>query len=415
MGQRKARFAAAACMVSISLMLGACKSGVPADSAPKAAETGQEELKLVFWHYYNDAQKQYLDRLIKEYNETEGAGKHVVVEASSQGSIGDLTNKIDLALNGSTNDVEMANMSLAYRDMIVGIVNKHGERLVDAGDYLSEEDLAWYNQAYLDEGYIGGKLYILPLVKSTELLLMNQTRLDRFLDANPRYSADGMSDWDSLEQINLLTAMEKQFGVKFKLDDVRGLANVGDMVDLILRLAGLMRVLAFPLCSTGFRAGTAPVPFFYIPAHGAPDRRRNISMNSYTLADISPGLTADFTLEVTAEKMALFYELTGDCSPIHMDEAYAQRRGYPGRVVYGMLGASLFSTLAGVYLPGEHCLLHGVECKFARPVFIGDVLTVSGTVTEVNETFREITVKAVITNQNGQKVTRGVIRAGVAV
>ena len=137
-------------------------------------------------------------------------------------------------------------------------------------------------------------------------------------------------------------------------------------------------------------------------------------MNSYTLADISPGLTADFTLEVTAEKMALFYELTGDCSPIHMDEAYAQRRGYPGRVVYGMLGASLFSTLAGVYLPGEHCLLHGVECKFARPVFIGDVLTVSGTVTEVNETFREITVKAVITNQNGQKVTRGVIRAGVA-
>ncbi len=60
----------------------------------------------------------------------------------------------------------------------------------------------------------------------------------------------------------------------------------------------------------------------------------------------------------------------------------------------------------------KHCLLHGVECKFAKPVFIGDVLTVSGTVTEVNETFREITIKAVITNQNGQKVTRGVIRAG---
>ena len=61
MGQRKARFAAAACMVSISLMLGACKSGVPADSAPKAAETGQEELKLVFWHYHSV--------LAKEFNE----------------------------------------------------------------------------------------------------------------------------------------------------------------------------------------------------------------------------------------------------------------------------------------------------------------------------------------------------------
>ena len=52
-------------------------------------------------------------------------------------------------------------------------------------------------------------------------------------------SSDGdIEDWDSLEQINLLTAMEKQFGVKFKLDDVRGLANVGDMVDLIIRLRG---------------------------------------------------------------------------------------------------------------------------------------------------------------------------------
>ena len=138
-------------------------------------------------------------------------------------------------------------------------------------------------------------------------------------------------------------------------------------------------------------------------------------MNHYTLAEMTPGLSESFTVTVTEEMMARFEAITGDVSPIHMDAEYAQKRGYPGRVVYGMLGASLFSTLAGVYLPGEHCLLHGVECKFARPVFIGDVLTVSGTVTEVNETFHEITVKAVITNQNGQKVTRGVIRAGVAV
>lgn len=137
-------------------------------------------------------------------------------------------------------------------------------------------------------------------------------------------------------------------------------------------------------------------------------------MNSYTLADISPGLTADFTLEVTAEKMALFYELTGDCSPIHMDEAYAQRRGYPGRVVYGMLGASLFSTLAGVYLPGEHCLLHSVEAKFAGPVFIGDTLTVTGKVAELDDTFSEITVKAAVTNGAGKRVIRGSYKAGLA-
>lgn len=137
-------------------------------------------------------------------------------------------------------------------------------------------------------------------------------------------------------------------------------------------------------------------------------------MNSYTLETLSVGTTQTFTTEITAEKMELFYQLTADNSPIHMDEAYAKERGFAGRVVYGMLGGSLFSTLAGVYLPGEHCLLHSVECKFVKPVFIGDVLTVTGVVSEINEVFGEITVKATITNQNGQKVTRGVIKAGVA-
>lgn len=137
-------------------------------------------------------------------------------------------------------------------------------------------------------------------------------------------------------------------------------------------------------------------------------------MNHYTLAEMEPGLTQSFTVTISQEMMDAFLNLTGDCSPIHVDEEYAKGRGYPGRVVYGMLGASFFSTLAGVYLPGEHCLLHGVECKFARPVFVGDTLTVSGTVTHVSEAVGEAEIKAVITNQDGKKVTRGIIRAGLA-
>ena len=137
-------------------------------------------------------------------------------------------------------------------------------------------------------------------------------------------------------------------------------------------------------------------------------------MNHYTLSELAVGQSESFTVTVTQEMMEDFYRLTGDDSPIHRSQEYAAGRGYPGRVVYGMLGASFFSTLAGVYLPGEHCLLHGVEAKFARPVFIGDTLTVKGTVTEVNDTFQEITVRAEIFNQEGKKVTRGLYRAGLA-
>ena len=48
--------------------------------------------------------------------------------------------------------------------------------------------------------------------------------------------ADDIEDWDSLEQINLLTAIEKKFGIKFKLADVRNLKDVGDLLDLVARM-----------------------------------------------------------------------------------------------------------------------------------------------------------------------------------
>ena len=51
-------------------------------------------------------------------------------------------------------------------------------------------------------------------------------------------TADDIEDWDSLEQINLLTAIEKKFNIKFKLADVRNLKNVGDLLDLVARMVG---------------------------------------------------------------------------------------------------------------------------------------------------------------------------------
>ncbi len=51
-------------------------------------------------------------------------------------------------------------------------------------------------------------------------------------------NAADIEDWDSLEQINLLTAIEKKYGLKFQLNDVRNLQNVGDLLDLLARLRG---------------------------------------------------------------------------------------------------------------------------------------------------------------------------------
>ena len=43
--------------------------------------------------------------------------------------------------------------------------------------------------------------------------------------------------WDSLSNINMIIAVEKAFGVKFSIKDVRNLKNVGELLDLIKRKA----------------------------------------------------------------------------------------------------------------------------------------------------------------------------------
>ena len=47
-------------------------------------------------------------------------------------------------------------------------------------------------------------------------------------------SAD-IDDWDSLEHINLVAAVEQEFGLKFTMGQVVTMKNVGEMVDIILQ------------------------------------------------------------------------------------------------------------------------------------------------------------------------------------
>ena len=47
-------------------------------------------------------------------------------------------------------------------------------------------------------------------------------------------TADDIEDWDSLEHINLIVAVENEFGLKFNIGEVNKMRNVGEMVDIII-------------------------------------------------------------------------------------------------------------------------------------------------------------------------------------
>lgn len=51
-------------------------------------------------------------------------------------------------------------------------------------------------------------------------------------------NAEKVDQWDSLTHLNMIAEVEKHFGVKFKLKELIGMKNVGDMIDLILSKKG---------------------------------------------------------------------------------------------------------------------------------------------------------------------------------
>lgn len=136
-------------------------------------------------------------------------------------------------------------------------------------------------------------------------------------------------------------------------------------------------------------------------------------MNEYTYDEITIGQEESFQVTVSEEMMEQFLQITGDVNPLHRDASYAATRQYVDKVVYGMLTASFFSTLAGVYLPGRYSLIHSVEIKFLRPVYVGDMLTVSGIVKEKEDAYRMLILNLLIKNRKGEKVVKGTMQIKV--
>lgn len=136
-------------------------------------------------------------------------------------------------------------------------------------------------------------------------------------------------------------------------------------------------------------------------------------MNGYRMQDLSVGMKECFTVAITESMAEKFLEITGDKNPLHHDPEFARKKGFPDRIVYGMLTASFISTFGGEYLPGRNCLIQGIEVRFSRPVMIGDSLTICGEIMKLYEDLKCMVIKITITNQKGEKVLRGKLKAGV--
>tara|TARA_Y100001936_G_scaffold34250_3_gene32308 strand:- start:976 stop:1407 length:432 start_codon:yes stop_codon:yes gene_type:complete len=130
----------------------------------------------------------------------------------------------------------------------------------------------------------------------------------------------------------------------------------------------------------------------------------------YTFDKIEIGLSKEFLVTITESMVDDFAALSGDFSPIHMDDKYAESTTFKKRVVHGMLLGSFLSRVDGMYLPGKHALYFSQSIEFRNPCFIGDTVKVSSEVIDKSESTKILKIESKITNQQNKILLYGIGR-----
>ncbi|WP_432719807.1 MaoC family dehydratase [Jeongeupia wiesaeckerbachi] len=103
----------------------------------------------------------------------------------------------------------------------------------------------------------------------------------------------------------------------------------------------------------------------------------------YGFEDLSIGLSGEYRKTVTETDVVLFAGLSGDNNPMHIDEEFARETRFGGRIIHGMLTASLLSTVIGTRMPGPGVIYMSQNLRFLKPVKIGDTVTATATISEL--------------------------------
>ncbi|WP_017777636.1 MaoC family dehydratase [Paraburkholderia kururiensis] len=126
----------------------------------------------------------------------------------------------------------------------------------------------------------------------------------------------------------------------------------------------------------------------------------------YDIEDLLVGMSAQFMKTLTERDVFLFAGASGDRNPVHLDEEYAKRTRFGGRIAHGMLSASVISAAIAARLPGPGSIYLSQNLNFRQPVRIGETVCATVTVKEILAS-RKRAVLETICEVGGRIVVQG--------
>ncbi|NPU86478.1 MAG: MaoC family dehydratase [Syntrophaceae bacterium] len=130
-------------------------------------------------------------------------------------------------------------------------------------------------------------------------------------------------------------------------------------------------------------------------------------MTGITIDRMKVGDAAEFAKTVSETDVYLYAGISGDFNPAHLNQAYAEKTFFKGRIAHGMLSAGFISALLGTQLPGPGTIYLRQELNFLAPVRMGDTITARVEVAELIPEKNRARLKTTCRNQDGIVVLDG--------
>jgi 3-hydroxybutyryl-CoA dehydratase len=123
--------------------------------------------------------------------------------------------------------------------------------------------------------------------------------------------------------------------------------------------------------------------------------------------DIYMGQIASMSKTVTEADIQMLADVTLDRNPVHLDDAFAKRTRFGGRIAHGVLAIGLISAVLGTQLPGLGTIYLSQQVKFLAPVRPGDTIKAVVEVVALRPEKRIVTLKTNCYNQDNQAILTG--------
>lgn len=176
-----------AILTALALLVtcGGCTAGRPAKGP----------VTVTLWHVYGGQTDSPLNDLIDQFNQTVGAEEGIRIQVTSVSNTNTIHEAVLASANSQPGASELPDLFISYPKTVLAMPDSGV--LVDFRDYFSQEELAEFIPAFLEEGVIDGRQVILPVAKSTEIMFINKTAYDEFSAATGAELSE-LSTWEGI-------------------------------------------------------------------------------------------------------------------------------------------------------------------------------------------------------------------------